>query len=52
MIADNRRRLELRNAELSKILTPEQLQAYAQIEAESSASDVEVFHDAGEGAAK
>jgi hypothetical protein len=50
MIAENRRRVELRNAELSKILTPEQLQAYAQIEAESSAADVEVFHDAGEGA--
>ena len=52
MVAENRRRSELRNAELSKVLTPEQLQAYAQIEAESSASDVEVFHDAGEGVDK
>jgi hypothetical protein len=51
MIAANRRRSELRNAELSRILSPEQLQAYAQIEAESSASDVEVFHDAGGGVA-
>jgi hypothetical protein len=49
MIAENRRRSELRTAELSRILTPEQLQVYARIEAESSASDVEVFHDAGAG---
>lgn len=53
MIAENRRRSELRIAELSRILTPEQLQVYARLEAESSASDVEVFHDpgAGQGAA-
>lgn len=49
MIAENRRRSELRTAELSRILTPEQLQAYARVEAESSASDVEVFHDPGAG---
>ena len=49
MIAENRRRSDLRSAELSRILTPEQLQAYARIEAESSASDVEVFHDPGAG---
>jgi hypothetical protein len=49
MIAENRRRSELRNAELSRILTPEQLRTYAQLEAESSASDVEVFHDPGAG---
>jgi hypothetical protein len=52
MIAENRRRSELRNAELSRILNPRQLQTYAQIGAESSASDVEVFHDAGEGASQ
>ncbi len=50
MIAQNRRRSELRNAELSRILTPEQLRVYAQLEAESSAADVEVFHDPGAGA--
>jgi hypothetical protein len=47
LIAENRRRSELRNGELSKILSPEQFQAYAQLEAESSTSDVEVFHDPG-----
>lgn len=49
MIAQNRRRAELRNAQLANILTPEQLRTYAQLEAESSASDVEVFHDPGAG---
>jgi predicted ATPase len=47
MIAQNRQRSQLRNSELSRILTPEQLRTYAQLEAESSASDVEVFHDPG-----
>jgi hypothetical protein len=47
LIAENQRRSELRKEELSRILTPEQLRAYAQLEAESSASDVEVFHDPG-----
>jgi hypothetical protein len=47
LIAENKRRSELRKDDLSRILTTEQLRTYAQIEAESSASDVEVFHDPG-----
>jgi hypothetical protein len=47
LIAENRRRSELRKDELSRVLTPEQARTYAQLEAESSASDVEVFHDPG-----
>ena len=47
MIAENQRRSELRTNELSNILSPEQRRAYAELEAESSASDVEVFHDPG-----
>jgi len=49
LIAENRRRSELRNAELARVLTPEQRRTYAQLEAESSASDIEVFHDPGSG---
>lgn len=47
MIAQNRRRSELRNEQLRRVLTPEQFQAYLQAEAESSSSDVEIFHDPG-----
>jgi hypothetical protein len=46
MIADNRRRTELRNERLKIVLTPEQFATYLQSEAESSSADVEVFHDA------
>jgi len=46
MIADNRQRNELRNQELRGILTPDQYQAYLRMEAESAASDVEIFHEA------
>lgn len=51
MIAQNRRRSELRTQQLKKVLTPEQFQAYLRAEAESSASDVEIFHDPGAAAA-
>lgn len=51
LIAENQRRSELRTNELSNILSPEQRRAYAELEAESSASDVEVFHDPGAAAA-
>jgi hypothetical protein len=51
LIAENQRRSELRTNELSNILSPEQRRAYAELEAESSASDVEVFHDPGASAA-
>jgi hypothetical protein len=44
MIAENKRRLELRSAALQKILSPEQHTAYVQTEAQSSSADVEVFH--------
>ncbi len=47
MIAQNRRRSDLRSEQLRRVLTPEQFQAYLQAEAESSASDVEIFHDPG-----
>jgi hypothetical protein len=49
MIAQNKRRSELRNEQLKRVLTPEQFQSYLQGEAESSASDVEIFHDPGAG---
>lgn len=52
MIAQNRRRTELRIEQLRRVLTPEQFQAYLQAEAESSASDVEIFHDPGASAVK
>jgi hypothetical protein len=44
MIAENRRRLELRSEALQKILSPEQHEAYVQTEAQSASADVEVFH--------
>lgn len=47
MIAENRRRTELRNERLKTVLTPEQFTTYVQSEAESSSADVEVFHDGG-----
>lgn len=47
MIAENRRRTELRNDQLRQVLTPEQFNTYIQSEAQSSSADVEVFHDAG-----
>ncbi|MEY4669726.1 MAG: hypothetical protein RL518_2425 [Pseudomonadota bacterium] len=47
LIAENRRRSELRNAELARVLSPEQFKTYVQLEAQSSTSDVEVFHDPG-----
>jgi signal recognition particle GTPase len=47
MIAENKRRSELRAEQLKPILSPEQYQAYLRSQAESSASDVEVFHDPG-----
>lgn len=47
MIAENRRRTELKNEQLKQVLTPDQFRSYLQSEAESSSADVEVFHDAG-----
>ena len=47
MIAENRRRTELKNEQLKQVLTPDQFRTYLQSEAESSSADVEVFHDAG-----
>ena len=48
MIAENRRRNELRNEQLKQVLSPDQFSSYLQNEAESSSADVEVFHDSGE----
>lgn len=47
MIEESKARRELTNAEFSKVLTPEQYQAYLRSEAESVDSDVEIFHDPG-----
>lgn len=48
MIAENRRRSQLLLERLQGILRPDQYQAYARIQADSSESDVEVFHDPGQ----
>jgi hypothetical protein len=47
MIAENKKRIQLRAAALKNVLTPEQYAAYAETEAQSSAADMEVFHDPG-----
>ncbi len=47
MIAENKRRAALRSEKLQALLPPDQYQAYLRSEAESAASDVEVFHDPG-----
>lgn len=44
MIAENKRREELRRERLKAILTPDQFIAYSRVQAESSESDIEVFH--------
>lgn len=49
MVADNRRRTELRNEQLRGVFSPDQFQVYVQVESESSAADAEVFHDPGAG---
>ncbi len=49
MIAENKRRIQLRAERLRSLLSPEQYQEYVKLESESSASDVEVFHSGGEG---
>ena len=48
MIAENKKRVQLRAEALKQVLSPEQYTAYAETEAQSAASDMEVFHDAGE----
>jgi hypothetical protein len=45
MVSENRRRNELRNEELKSVLSPEQYEAYLRTNAESSAADVEIFHE-------
>ncbi len=45
MVAENRRRAELRNEQLKPVLSPEQYEAYVRTQAESSAADVELFHN-------
>jgi hypothetical protein len=47
MIAENKRRAQLRSEQMRAVLSPEQYQQYLRSEAESSAADVEVFHDPG-----
>jgi len=44
MIAENKRRSELRAEKLKGVLSDDQYQVFIRSEAESSASDVEVFH--------
>jgi hypothetical protein len=48
MIAENKRRVQLRAEQMRAILSPEQYGAYMQVESESSDSDMEVFHGTGE----
>jgi hypothetical protein len=48
MVAENKRRLQLRSEALKPVLQPEQYAAYLQEESQSAASDVEIFHDSGE----
>jgi hypothetical protein len=47
MIAENKRREELRSEQLKTILSPDQFTAYTRTQAESSKSDIEVFHGEG-----
>lgn len=46
MIAENRRREELRAARLKEILSADQFTAYSRVRADSTSSDLEVFHGA------
>jgi hypothetical protein len=48
MIAENKRRLQLRADAAKGILNAEQYAAYVESEAQSSAADMEVFHDPGQ----
>lgn len=48
MIAENKKRVQLRAERLRQILPPEQYEAYMKAESESAASEMEVFHDSGE----
>jgi hypothetical protein len=45
MVAENRKRTEFRNEQLKPVLSGEQYEAYLRTQAESSASDVELFHN-------
>lgn len=47
LIAENKRRAELRAEELKSVLPPDKYEAYLRAQAESAASDMEVFHDPG-----
>lgn len=47
MVAENKRRLQLRSDALKNVLQPSQYAAYLQEESQSAAADVEVFHDSG-----
>jgi hypothetical protein len=47
MVAENKRRLQLRSDALKNVLQPSQYAAYVQEESQSAAADVEVFHDSG-----
>ena len=51
MIAENKRRVELRANRLRQVLAPDQYEAYMRAESESSASDMAVFHGDGAGGA-
>jgi hypothetical protein len=48
MIAENKRRVQLRAERLRQVLPPEQYEAYMRSESESAAADMEVFHGSGE----
>ena len=47
MVAENKKRIQLRSEALKTVLTPEQYNTYVQTEAQSANADMEVFHDPG-----
>ena len=47
MIEENRRRRTLRNEQLKAVMAPEQFELFLRSQAESTDSDVEIFHGAG-----
>jgi hypothetical protein len=48
MIAEQKRRVQLRAEQMRQVLPQEQYEAYVKAESESSASDMELFHSSGE----
>lgn len=47
MMDENRRRRELRNEQLKAVMSPAQYESFLQSQADSTESDIEIFHGAG-----